>query len=111
MSQGDIEEKTGLLRCYISRCENGHTVPSIATLEKFAHAMEVPLYAMFYDGEEPPKIKVSPKTMDGWGGSGRDLRTFSRFRRLLGRAKPDDRKLLLHLAATMASRKHRRKAT
>jgi transcriptional regulator with XRE-family HTH domain len=34
MSQGDIEKKTGLLRCYISRVENGHTVPAIETLEK-----------------------------------------------------------------------------
>jgi transcriptional regulator with XRE-family HTH domain len=31
LSQGDIEEKTGLLRCYISRVENGHTVPTIET--------------------------------------------------------------------------------
>jgi hypothetical protein len=27
LSQDDIEERTGLLRCYISRVENGHTVP------------------------------------------------------------------------------------
>ncbi len=27
MSQGDIEKRTGLLRCYLSRVENGHTVP------------------------------------------------------------------------------------
>jgi hypothetical protein len=39
MSQGQIEEKTGLLRCYISRIENGHTVPTIETLEKLARAM------------------------------------------------------------------------
>jgi hypothetical protein len=24
LSQGDIEKRTGLLRCYISRVENGH---------------------------------------------------------------------------------------
>ena len=36
MSQGDIEKRTGLLRVYISRVENGHTVPAIETLEKFA---------------------------------------------------------------------------
>ncbi|MGH9563607.1 MAG: helix-turn-helix domain-containing protein, partial [Terracidiphilus sp.] len=29
LSQGDIEKKTGLLRCYLSRVENGHTVPSL----------------------------------------------------------------------------------
>ena len=39
-SQGDIEKRTGLLRCYISRVENGHTVPAIETLEKMARALE-----------------------------------------------------------------------
>ncbi len=43
-SQGDIEKKTGLLRCYVSRVENGHTVPAVETLEKFARALEVPMY-------------------------------------------------------------------
>jgi transcriptional regulator with XRE-family HTH domain len=46
-SQGDIEKKTGLLRCYISRVENGHTVPAIETLEKMARAMEIPMYQLF----------------------------------------------------------------
>ena len=56
LSQGDIEKKTGLLRCYVSRVENGHTVPAVETLEKFARALEVPMYQLFYDGEEPPKL-------------------------------------------------------
>ncbi len=56
LSQGDIEKRTGLLRCYISRVENGHTVPAIETLEKMARALEVPLYQLFYDGEEPPPV-------------------------------------------------------
>ena len=47
LSQGDIEKRTGLLRCYISRVENGHTVPAIETLEKMARALEVPLYQLF----------------------------------------------------------------
>ena len=33
-SQGDIEKRTGLLRCYISRVENGHTVPAIETVQE-----------------------------------------------------------------------------
>ena len=61
MSQGDIEKRTGLVRVYVSRVENGHTVPSIETLEKFARALEVPMYALFYDGEEP-----RPRTSDDW---------------------------------------------
>lgn len=62
LSQGHIEQKTGLLRCYISRVENGHTVPAIETLEKLARAMEVPLYQLFYDGEnaKPLKLKTEP---------------------------------------------------
>jgi transcriptional regulator with XRE-family HTH domain len=58
LSQGDIEKRTGLLRCYISRCENGHTVPAIETLEKLARAMELPMCKLFCDGEEPPKIRT-----------------------------------------------------
>ncbi|MGA8223745.1 MAG: helix-turn-helix transcriptional regulator, partial [Candidatus Acidiferrales bacterium] len=78
LSQGDIEKRTGLLRCYISRVENGHTVPAIETLEKMARAMEVPLYQLFYDGEEPPKMPNIPKRRSGedvsWGSSGKDAR-------------------------------------
>jgi len=63
LSQGDIEKRTGLLRCYISRVENGHTVPAIETLEKMARAMEIPMYQLFYDGEEPPKVPNLPNRM------------------------------------------------
>jgi len=54
LSQGDIERRTGLLRCYTSRVENGHTVPSLETLEKYARALEIPLYQLMYDGDHPP---------------------------------------------------------
>ena len=47
MSQGDIEKRTGLLRCYLSRVENGHTIPSLDTLSKIAGAMELPLSQFF----------------------------------------------------------------
>ena len=57
-SQGEIEKRTGLLRCYVSRVENGHTVPAIETLEKFARALDVPMYELFYDGEEPPSFSI-----------------------------------------------------
>jgi transcriptional regulator with XRE-family HTH domain len=71
LSQGDIEHKTGLLRCYVSRVENGHTVPAIETLEKLARAMDVPLYQLFYDGEKPPELPALPTrekgASDGWG--------------------------------------------
>jgi transcriptional regulator with XRE-family HTH domain len=108
LSQGDIEKKTGLLRCYISRVENGHTVPAIETLEKLARAMEIPMYQLFYDGEEPPTERVKLKEKDGWGSKGADARTLSRFRRLLGRTKPADLKLLLFMAGKMAQTKARK---
>ena len=70
-SRGDIEKRTDLLRCYISRVENGYTVPAIETLEKMARALEVPLYQLFYDGEKPPNIPnlLKQKTSDAmaWG--------------------------------------------
>jgi transcriptional regulator with XRE-family HTH domain len=107
MSQGDIEKRTRLLRCYISRVENGHTVPSIETLEKMARAMEVPMYQLFYDGEKPPARDVPKSGGEGWGSSGRDARTLGRFRRLLRRTSKADQKLLLFVAQKMSQRRPR----
>jgi transcriptional regulator with XRE-family HTH domain len=108
LSQGDIEKRTGLLRCYISRVENGHTVPAIETLEKMARAFEVPVYQLFYDGEEPPVLPnlLKRKSSDNkaWGSSGKDARYLSKLRRLLGKADEQHRKLLLHMTQKMARR-------
>lgn len=105
-SQGDIEKRTGLLRCYISRVENGHTVPAIETLEKFARALEVPMYELFYDGEEPPKLPNLPKRKSAneiaWGYSGKEARTLDKFRKILGKASDADRKILMFMAQKMA---------
>ena len=107
-SQGDIEKRTGLLRCYISRVENGHTVPAIETLEKMARALEVPLYQLFYDGEEPPELPNLPKRKSAddivWGNSGKEARLLNKFRRLMGRIEEGDRRLLLYMAQKMANR-------
>jgi transcriptional regulator with XRE-family HTH domain len=108
LSQGDIEQRTGLKRCYVSRVENGHTVPSIETLERMARALEIPLYQIFYEGEEPPKLAVLPdgfKAGNGeWGASGSSSRFLHRLRHLLERLSEDDRKLLLHLTAQLVRR-------
>lgn len=108
LSQGDIEKRTGLLRCYISRVENGHTVPAIETLEKLARAMEIPLYQLFYDGEEPPELPNLPKRKSSddiaWGSAGKEARFLGRFRRVLGRVDEADRRLLLYMAQKMAHR-------
>jgi transcriptional regulator with XRE-family HTH domain len=56
-SQGEIEKRTGLLRCYTSRVENGHTVPNLDTLAKYSQALEIPMYQLFYEGSEPKVVK------------------------------------------------------
>jgi transcriptional regulator with XRE-family HTH domain len=105
-SQGEIEKRTGLLRCYISRVENGHTVPAIETLEKFARALEVPMYQLFYDGDQPPKMPNLPKRRTGddiaWGNSGKEAELLTKFRRLLSKTKPADQKVLMFMAQKMA---------
>jgi transcriptional regulator with XRE-family HTH domain len=106
LSQGDIEKRTGLLRCYISRVENGHTVPAVETLEKFARALEVPLYQLFYDGEEPPELPNLPKRitsdMLAIGVRRKDAPFASKFMRILERVADPDRQLLMFMARKMA---------
>jgi transcriptional regulator with XRE-family HTH domain len=97
LPQGDIETRTGLKRCYVSRVENGHTVPSVETLEKMARALEVPMYQLFYEGEEPPEIPSLPKSISAgeveWGSSGESAKFFKRLHQLLtnwsARTAPD----------------------
>src|SRR5260221_8041053 len=108
-SQGDIEKKTGLLRCYVSRVENGHTVPSVETLEKFARALEVPMYQLFYDGENPPKLPNLPKRKSAddvvWGSKDKDAHLLAQFCRLFSRLEESDLGMVLFMAQKMAKRK------
>jgi len=107
LSQGDIEKRTGLLRCYISRVENGHTVPAIETLEKLARALEIPLYQLFYDGNEPPRVPnlLKRKTSDdiAFGSSGKQANYLHRLRKCLSKAEEEDRKLIMFIAQKMAT--------
>jgi transcriptional regulator with XRE-family HTH domain len=103
-SQGEIEKRTGLLRCYISRVENNHTVPAIDTLQKLARALEVPMYQLFYEGR-PSGLANLPKRQEEdaeWGGSGRDRKTLDKFRKLLSRTDGKSMKLLMFMAQKMA---------
>jgi len=106
LSQGDIETRTGLLRCYISRVENGYTVPSIQTLEKIARAFDVPLYQLFYEGNEKPSLPgfFKPKKELVLGSSSKEARMLGLFRRCLSRLHDDERELLLYLARKMERR-------
>jgi transcriptional regulator with XRE-family HTH domain len=111
LSQGDIEKRTGLLRCYISRVENGHTVPSLETLEKIARALEVPLYQLFYEDEKTPdmKLRLSVKEED-WASHGKGLRIFTKICRTLGQMSERDRNILLAMAVQFKNGNHLRKS-
>ena len=108
LSQGDIEKRTGLFRCYTSRVEHGHTVPSIETLEKYAHALEIPLYRLFTDEEsvKAPKLPQPKDDSSSWGTKERDA--FQTLAKALARMDEEDRKLLLSMAQGMARRGARR---
>ena len=95
LSQGDIEKRTGLFRCYTSRVENGHTVPSVETLEKYAGALEIPL-------QKP--IKAASKAKSERGSRGKDDRVLRRIAKSLSRMDDQDRRLLLNMAAKFAAR-------
>ena len=99
LSQGDIEKRTDLLRCYISRVENNHTVPSVDTLEKLARALEVPMYQLFHAGTASPDVrKLKLEDDDDWGATGKDGAYISQLAKALGQMKPADRKLLFAVA-------------
>ena len=106
LSQDDIEKATGLVRPYISRVENGHTVPSIETLQKWAGALGMQLYQVLYDGEEPPKPpKAQSKDEEKlWGHTGREARQLDRLRRLLAKMDETDRNALIAFAAQVVRR-------
>ena len=106
LSQGDVEKRTGLLRAYTSRVEHGHTVPSIGTLEKYANALEVPLYRFFTD-EVSVKVPKLPRLKDdgsSWGIRGKERNAFRALAKVLSRMDDRDRKLLLSMAQGMARR-------
>jgi transcriptional regulator with XRE-family HTH domain len=104
LSHDDIEKRTGLLRCYVSRVENGHTVPSLETLEKFARALELPLYHLMFDGDKPPappkSIKIS--TEDSLESSRSGALLMRKLLPLLAKMDQEDRNLILFLAGRVS---------
>ena len=108
LSQGDIERSSGLLRCYVSRIENGHTLPSLETLERIAGALGMPIYQVFLgDSEFSPGLE-RPKGSDELGGQaakeGAEARLLLQFRNLLAQLGDPDRDVLLTLAKRLAAR-------
>ena len=109
LSQGDIEKRSGLLRAYLSRVENGYTIPTILTLEKWAKALDLPMYQLFYEGEkrpEPSTLRVwKPAHETAWGNSGDDAIFLKKLRRLLPKIDGPNRRIVYQMAGKMARRK------
>jgi transcriptional regulator with XRE-family HTH domain len=104
LSQGDIETRTGLLRCYISRVENGHTVPSVDTLEKMARALEVPMYRLFTDEHHVKRPNIPTEAIRSRAINSKQDRELRALAKLLSRMSDERRGLLFHLASKMANR-------
>lgn len=111
LSQGDIERLSGLKRCYVSRVENGHTVPAVETLEKMARALGVPIYRLFYEGNEPPMPPVKSGNENVWGNSGKPRRYLARLVLALEKMSPDHRRLILTMAHRVTQRRLRKTAS
>lgn len=98
LSQGDLEERTGLLRCYISRVECGHTIPALETLEKIARALDLELYQLFYaEKGKPSAASVLPPSQLPW----RERNLVEMFRRL----SAEDQKLVSSLTRYASRRR------
>jgi transcriptional regulator with XRE-family HTH domain len=95
MSQGDIEKKTGLLRCYLSRVENGHTVPSLETLQKIARALDLQLSEFFAE-------EVVGKDMGGLNLNEEEIRFLTQVQRYSSHLSDSDRRLLLAMVRKFA---------
>ncbi len=96
LSQGDIEKKTGLLRCYLSRVENGHTVPSLDTLSKIALALDLPISQFFADDSVGRQLNTQRLSDD-------ELRFLTQIRRYSSNLNESDRKLLLAMVKKFAA--------
>ena len=95
MSQGDIEKRTGLLRCYLSRVENGHTVPSLETLQKIARALDLQLSEFFAE-------ETIGKEMSGLNLGEEEIRFLTQVQRYSAHLSDSDRRLLLAMVRKFA---------
>jgi transcriptional regulator with XRE-family HTH domain len=103
LSQGDIEKRTGLLRCYLSRVENGYTVPSVDTLEKLTRALGIPMYRFFTDDDHVKKPNIPAEAVLSWGVNSKQDRELRAFAKHFSRMDKRHRRLLIHMASKMAN--------
>jgi transcriptional regulator with XRE-family HTH domain len=111
LNQGDVAKSSGLKSSYISRVENGHTTPSLETLEKLARALEVPLYSLFYSEKgSTPVVWQSPKRAKLWGDSGKSRHYLAKLLTALERMPTEELNFLMAMASKICtSRKPRLK--
>ena len=100
LSQGDIERRTGLLRCYLSRVENGHTVPSLETLSKIAEAMEINL-ADFFPAADSAQDRQMRKVLGEL--SAEEILFLSEIKKCSTTLSDEDKKLVLGMIRKMAT--------
>ena len=100
LSQGDIERRTGLLRCYLSRVENGHTVPSLETLAKIAEAMDISL-ADFFPGTETPRDRETQKALGELSQD--EIRFLAEIKKYSNTLSEGDKRLVLAMIRKMAT--------
>jgi transcriptional regulator with XRE-family HTH domain len=111
LSQGDVEKATGLKRCYTSRVEHGHTVPSLTNLEKYAAGLGVPMYRLFYEGEEPPPRPKLTRREDLQelakepGKKGSEAKFLLKLKKLLAKVEEPDRAVFLAMVQKLAAAK------
>lgn len=103
MSQGDVEKRTGLLRCYISRVENGHTVPSLDTLERLARALEVPMYKLFTDDDHVEKPIIRAESTPKRAVNSKQEREIRAFAKCFSRMDNKYRELIFQVASKIAN--------
>jgi transcriptional regulator with XRE-family HTH domain len=106
LTQADIGKQTGLFPSYMSRVESGYIVPTIETLEKWTRALRIPLYELFYEGEQTREAPAKPRPADQklWGNSRKQAVLLDHLRQSLSRMRPADREALMLLAGKMAAR-------
>ena len=110
LSQGDMEARTGLLRCYTSRVENGHTVPSIETIEKYANALGIALFAFFSNGANAPRAEPPLPSKDpDWGSTPRERFHNHKIVSALTNMNDQDRQLVLALIQRLTKAKRAKK--
>jgi transcriptional regulator with XRE-family HTH domain len=110
LSQGDMEVRTGLLRCYTSRVENGHTVPSVETIEKYANALGIPLFAFFAsEGNAQPVEPPLPSKDPDWGATPRERFQNHKIITALTKMIEHDRQLVLTLVRRLTKTKRARR--